>query len=393
MRVKKLLCLIGAVSTLISMPAFAGSWQMDNNGWWWRNDDGSYPTSSWQWLDGNGDSISECYYFNSQGYMLSGTTTSDGYNVDANGAWVVDGVIQTKSAVTSSTGTVWTQSSSGGTGGVVADAGSGTWVQDSAGWMYRFDSGAYARSQPYLINGATYGFNQDGHMATGWYQYNSTWYYLDPASGAAHTGWDYINGAWYYLEPAMQTGWLDLQGKRYYLNNSGVMQTGWFTVEDDPIGYRYRAHDDGSLYRNETSTESGISFKYRSDGTIMYKTALTEVSGSSDSNTGWTTLLSQDTMEQVTSAQVFIRSQEIEFLKTNYVEDYYANIYGHGTTVYNDWVENVRTKLAKTGDTDESIESFLKNLRAGEYRKDGYLNDEELALRNETDEDEEEDYY
>ena len=41
------------------------------------------PTNSWQWIDGNGDGVSESYYFDGNGYMLFNTTTPDGYTVNA----------------------------------------------------------------------------------------------------------------------------------------------------------------------------------------------------------------------------------------------------------------------------------------------------------------------
>lgn len=87
-----------AMSLSLSLPAFAGQWISNSTGWWWQNDDGSWPANSWQWLDGNKDGIAECYYFNSEGYMLANTATPDGYRVNANGAWVENGVVQTKDA-------------------------------------------------------------------------------------------------------------------------------------------------------------------------------------------------------------------------------------------------------------------------------------------------------
>lgn len=83
-----------AMSLSLSLPAFAGQWISNSTGWWWRNDDGSWPANSWQWLDGNKDGIAERYYFNGEGYMLANTTTPDGYNVNANGAWIENGVVQ-----------------------------------------------------------------------------------------------------------------------------------------------------------------------------------------------------------------------------------------------------------------------------------------------------------
>ncbi|WP_024346046.1 hypothetical protein [Lacrimispora indolis] len=82
------------LSTVMGMTAFAGEWKQDTIGWWYQNDGGSYPTNQWQWLDGNNDGISECYYFDSNGYMLFNTTTPDGYEVNSNGNWVVNSIVQ-----------------------------------------------------------------------------------------------------------------------------------------------------------------------------------------------------------------------------------------------------------------------------------------------------------
>lgn len=95
-RSRAALLLTGLAATLLcSMTAFAG-WRYDESGYWWDNGDGSFPANQWMWLDGNEDGISECYYFDGSGYMLSDTTTPDGYTVDKNGAWILDGIIQTK---------------------------------------------------------------------------------------------------------------------------------------------------------------------------------------------------------------------------------------------------------------------------------------------------------
>lgn len=49
--------------------ALAGQWQQNSKGWWWQEDNGTYPKSQWQWIDGNKDGIAECYYFDGSGYM------------------------------------------------------------------------------------------------------------------------------------------------------------------------------------------------------------------------------------------------------------------------------------------------------------------------------------
>lgn len=84
-----------------SITAFAGTWKLDAKGWWWDNGNGTWPAGCWQWCDGNGDGIAECYYFDANGYCQLGGTTPDGYTVNNDGAWTVNGVVQTKVSVNS----------------------------------------------------------------------------------------------------------------------------------------------------------------------------------------------------------------------------------------------------------------------------------------------------
>ena len=77
-----ILVLSASLSIMASMTAFAGSWLSDTNGWWWQEGDGSYPISCWKEING------KYYYFGVDGYMLSNTTTPDGYQVGADGVYV-----------------------------------------------------------------------------------------------------------------------------------------------------------------------------------------------------------------------------------------------------------------------------------------------------------------
>ena len=87
--------LVLAMTLTTAMTAFAGQWQADSQGWWYQNDNGSYPVNSWQWID------RKCYYFNQDGYCLINTTTPDGCTVDASGAWTVNGVAQSQAKTAS----------------------------------------------------------------------------------------------------------------------------------------------------------------------------------------------------------------------------------------------------------------------------------------------------
>ena len=92
------LALTAAMAASMGMTAFAGQWVQNTTGWWWQEDNGSYPVSQWKWLDGNNDGIYECYAFDSNGYMYADTTTPDGYTVNKEGAWTIGNSVQLKFA-------------------------------------------------------------------------------------------------------------------------------------------------------------------------------------------------------------------------------------------------------------------------------------------------------
>ncbi len=99
--IKAIITTIVLVSSM-TIASLAGTWGQDATGWYYLNDNGSR-SLGWQWIDSNNDGISECYYFNEAGYCLMNTFTPDGMTVDANGAWIVNGVVQTKAAVQANT--------------------------------------------------------------------------------------------------------------------------------------------------------------------------------------------------------------------------------------------------------------------------------------------------
>lgn len=78
-------------AVLLSTPALAGEWRANSTGFWYINDDGSYPTYAWQWIDGDGDGVYQCFAFDENGYLMLNQTTPDGYLVGEAGAWF-DGV-------------------------------------------------------------------------------------------------------------------------------------------------------------------------------------------------------------------------------------------------------------------------------------------------------------
>ena len=99
MRYIRLFALTALIAAAASFTAFAGQWKRDNRGWWYQNENGSYPKAKWKKID------NVWYYFHADGYMayhtwignyylsdsgamLKNAYTPDGYRVGADGAWV-----------------------------------------------------------------------------------------------------------------------------------------------------------------------------------------------------------------------------------------------------------------------------------------------------------------
>lgn len=118
---KRLIALLaaGVLSLSAAVPAMAAGWVKDSTGWWYQNENGSYPASQWSYINGawyyfgpsgyilngwqqiggswyylqdSGAMAANCwvgnYYLGSSGAMLTNTVTPDGYHVGADGAWI-----------------------------------------------------------------------------------------------------------------------------------------------------------------------------------------------------------------------------------------------------------------------------------------------------------------
>ena len=91
----------GILTASMSMTALAG-WEQEGNNWKY-NDNGAYAANGWYWIDGNNDGIAESYYFDNTG-ILARDTTVEGYTVNADGAWTVNGEIQTQNVAVNNGG-------------------------------------------------------------------------------------------------------------------------------------------------------------------------------------------------------------------------------------------------------------------------------------------------
>ena len=82
------------------------------------------------------------------------------------------------------------------------------------------------------IDGKWYYFNEYGVMETGWVSVDGHWYYLNE-DGIMENGWVFVDGHWYYMDQwgAMETGWVFADGHWYYMDQWGAMRTGWVSVD------------------------------------------------------------------------------------------------------------------------------------------------------------------
>lgn len=86
-------------------------------------------------------------------------------------------------------------------------------------------------------------------------------------SDAASSGtWTSSGSSWMFMvNGTPYTGWLtDTDGKTYYFNADGIMQTGWI----DDSGKRFYLDLDGIMQRNRTVTIDGTAYEFNADGTL-----------------------------------------------------------------------------------------------------------------------------
>ena len=175
--------LIGVLAfTVVPATVQAAGWKQNKNGYWWQENDYSYPKNQWKTIYG------KQYHFNSSGYMDTG------------------------------------------------------WKKIDGKWYYLGSKNDGAKKTYWQkVYGKYYWLGRDGAMRTGWQRvYNKKYYYLGGTNdGAMKAGWQKISGKWYWLgnDGDMKSGWQTIYKKKYYLGgaNDGAMKTGWQKIG----GYDY----------------------------------------------------------------------------------------------------------------------------------------------------------
>ena len=162
-------------------------------------------------------------------------------------------------------------------------------------------SGALAKNCWCKLADTWYYAGASGELKTGWIKPKSAWYWLDPANGGAmvtgvHTiagktyhfnasgamsasKWVEHDGAWHYATSKghFQTGWLNLNGKTYWLDpaNGGAVATGFFFVEES----EYFANENGSIAKATWVKRDGALLLATTDGRLVQEATYTSGGG------------------------------------------------------------------------------------------------------------------
>ena len=225
------------LSLSASFPAFAGTWLLGQDGkevrWWYDNGDGTRANNEWRWIDGDGNGIAECYCFDANGWLLTNTITPDAYTVDANGAWCVNGVVQTKS-------TALTPSSDSASQVI------GWELTANGEWKY-YTAGKYLTSQWRKISGKRYYFNEDSIMVTGFQEIDGDPYYFT-SSGA------------------LKTKNFTLDGTRYVVEDDGIIVDEYETDDDEEKETTKTSNKKNTSSSSKPGSSSGSSSSVSSSG-------------------------------------------------------------------------------------------------------------------------------
>lgn len=156
----------------------------------------------------------------------------------------------------------------------------GSW-QFGLGWWFQYSDGTYPANEFVEIDGATYHFDANGYITTGWMRttwedtnYTEAWYHFDN-SGVMSTGWQFINGVWYHFDEdgEMATGTVKIDGQKQVFTPSGKWVSGW-------------THDRWTEYTNYGSYETSAWFYANADGT-PYVAEKTDEYGYTESVDTW----------------------------------------------------------------------------------------------------------
>ncbi len=157
-------------------------------------------------------------------------------------------------------------------------------------YRYYFDEFGRMQSGEQKIDDVTYLFQEDGRLLSGWnedflYDENGypvtsqyieiekeTFVYVDE-NGQKVTGWKTINGRkhYFYDDGIMAVGTIEVDGDKYYLDEYGVLYTGWQYDGEDNAYYHNKY---GKRLKDTTKEIDGVEYVFDEDGVARDKASV-----------------------------------------------------------------------------------------------------------------------
>ena len=248
-----------------SMTSFAAGWAQEDGSWVYLDRDGDRVTEEWK------KSGSNYYWLDEDGYMATNMLIEDDddhYYVNENGVRVTN---------------QWVSIDNEDDDEVNGKSVDVLWYwMGSSGKAYKATDDTFKKSN---LGGKYYMFDEDGHMLSGWTEYDGNIYYLgDENEGWAYTGWQYLevdtdSGIFTADDYDQDEYWFNfkssgaarkdirsyIDGYYYTFDKEGIMQDEWLigtpnTVASPAEAY-YKAESGyqklGWVYTYEKNDEEG----------------------------------------------------------------------------------------------------------------------------------------
>ena len=145
-------------------------------------------------------------------------------------------------------------------------------IKEIGGKYYHFgeNSGQLKYGDSRTLNGRIYYSNKEGVIQTNWYTANGHKYYATYEEGA-YKGIKELDGKYYHFgEGSGQLKYGDsktLDGRMYYSNKDGVIQTNWYTLNNQ----KYYATIENGIYRGIKELDGKYYHFGENTGQIKYK--------------------------------------------------------------------------------------------------------------------------
>ena len=282
----KLVAVLSAASLLAigaSMTSFAKGWTEENGEWVYLDSDGERVTQEWK------KSGSNYYWLDENGVMATSQIVDD----DDNTYYVNEYGVRAKNQ--------WISVENEDDTDVNGDEVDTLWYYfGDNGKAYKADSNELKKKTcPDATGSRTYFFDSEGHMVSGWVEYDNSIYYCGTENeGWAYTGWqylepdddknseDYDDQEWFNFKSSgkarTNATWYS-KGRYYTFDGNGVMTSDWYDLEVASNSYEVATGNNGgeNAYTSEDGSK-GTGWVYtenaaESDSNWYYLVSFTDV--------------------------------------------------------------------------------------------------------------------